>query len=104
MNGMPPEVLDQPDLVSMVLPTLRADYELAETYPGPLPGRLRCPVTAYLSVSDPYVDKQEMLNWKEATTGEFAMRVFHGDHFYLKGDRPDVLNAIREDLSPARNY
>jgi len=27
------------------------------------------------------------------------VRVFRGDHFYLKGVRPDVLNAIREDLA-----
>ncbi|HEX6519052.1 MAG TPA: alpha/beta fold hydrolase [Streptosporangiaceae bacterium] len=99
LNGMPPEVLDEPDLIDMLLPVLRADYQLAETY-RPLPGgQLRCPVTAYLSTSDPEVDEQEMLRWKEVTTGEFAMRVFRGDHFYLKGDRPDVLNAVREDLS-----
>jgi surfactin synthase thioesterase subunit len=102
LNGIPPEILDEPDLIGMVLPVLRADYQLAETY-WPLPGgQLRCPVTAYLGTSDPDVDEQEMLRWKEVTTGEFAMRVFRGDHFYLKGDRPDVLNAVREDLSLAR--
>ncbi|MBV9446594.1 MAG: thioesterase [Streptosporangiaceae bacterium] len=102
LNGMPPEVLDEPELISMLLPVLRADYQLAETY-RPLPGRqLRCPVTAYLSTSDPEVSEQEMLRWKQVTTGEFAMRIFRGDHFYLKGDRPDVLNAVREDLSLAR--
>jgi surfactin synthase thioesterase subunit len=99
LGGMPPEVLNEPDLISALLPALRADYELAETY-EPLPGgRLGCPVIAYLGTSDPDVEYTQMLDWQQVTTGEFTMRVFHGGHFYLKGARPDVLHAVREDLS-----
>lgn len=98
LNGIPPEVLSEPELLSMLLPALRADYELAETY-QPLPGdRLGCPVVAYMSTCDPEVDYTDMLAWRQATTGEFTMRVFSGDHFYLKAGRPDVLSAVREDL------
>jgi medium-chain acyl-[acyl-carrier-protein] hydrolase len=101
LNGIPPEILREPELLSTLLPALRADYELAETY-QPLPGgRLGCPVVAYVSTSDPEVQYPEMLAWSKVTTGEFSVRVFSGDHFYLKGGRPDVLNAIREDLSRA---
>jgi medium-chain acyl-[acyl-carrier-protein] hydrolase len=101
LGGMPPEVLNEPELVTMLLPALRADYELAETY-QPLPGHdLACPVVAYLGASDPETDYQGVLCWREVTTGEFTMRVFRGDHFYLKGGRPDILNAVREDLHQA---
>jgi len=99
LGGIPPEVLNEPDLLSMLAATLRADYELSETY-QPLPaGRLDCPVVAYLSTSDPEVEYTQMLAWRGVTTGEFSVRVFHGDHFYLKAGRPDVLNAVREDLT-----
>jgi surfactin synthase thioesterase subunit len=99
LNGIPPEVLSEPDLLSMLLPTLRADYELAETY-RPLAGdRLDCPVVAYMGTSDPEVQYPEMLAWREVTTSGFSVRAFRGDHFYLKGGQPDVLNAIREDLA-----
>lgn len=103
LGGMPPEVLSEPDLISALLPALRADYELTETY-KPLPGggRLDCPVIAYLGTSDPDVEYTQMLEWQQVTTGEFTMRVFHGGHFYLKGARPDVLHAVREDLSQHR--
>jgi surfactin synthase thioesterase subunit len=103
LNGIPPEVLGEPELLDMLLPALRADFELAETY-QPLPGgRLACPVVAYLSTADPEVDDAGVLRWREVTTGEFAMRVFRGDHFYLKGGRPDVLTAVRDDLRPERS-
>jgi len=99
LNGIPPEVLNEPELLSMLMPTLRADYELSETY-QPLPGgRLDCRVIAYISTSDPVAQYTEMLAWRKVTTSEFSVRVFRGDHFYLKGGRPDVLNAVREDVT-----
>ena len=102
LNGIPPEVLREPELLSMLLPALRADFELAETY-QPLPGGgLGCPVAAYLGTSDPEVTPAGVLDWQQVTTAEFSVRVFRGDHFYLKGDRPDVLSAVREDLHRSR--
>ena len=98
LGGIPPEVLREPGLLDMMLPALRADFELAETY-RPLPGdRLDCPVVAYLGADDPEVDYDSVLRWREVTTGEFSVRVFRGGHFYLKGGRPDVLNAVRDDV------
>jgi medium-chain acyl-[acyl-carrier-protein] hydrolase len=98
LNGIPQEVLNESDLISMLLPALRADFELAETY-RPLPGgRLDCPVACYLGTSDPETNHDDVLAWRQVTTGKFTMRAFPGDHFYLKGGRPDVLNAVREDL------
>jgi len=98
LNGIPPEVLGEPELLELLLPTLRADFELAETY-RPLPGsRLECPVVGYLSTDDPEVDYDGVLRWSEVTTGEFSVRIFRGDHFYLRAGRPDVLNAVRDDL------
>lgn len=98
LNGTPPEVLDQRGLVELFLPGLRADFELNECY-RPLAGpRLSCPVSALLGDADPEVDPAEMDAWREATSGAFTIRVFDGDHFYLKGPRPEVLDAVREDI------
>lgn len=104
LNGTPPEILGQPDLLALFLPALRADFELSETY-RPLPGaRLRCPVAAYTGVDDPQADPSGLLRWHEETTGEFTMRLFAGDHFYLKGGRADVLTAVRQDLQRAAEH
>jgi medium-chain acyl-[acyl-carrier-protein] hydrolase len=98
MGGMPQEVLDEPDLLSLILPVLRADFELVETY-EPLPGgRLGCPVSAYLGTADPLAQQAEVSAWREETTGPFTFRLFPGDHFYLRGYRTDVLRAVRQDM------
>ncbi|MFC4534170.1 thioesterase II family protein [Sphaerisporangium dianthi] len=101
LNGTPSEVMDQRGLLEVFLPTLRADFTLNERY-SPLPGpRLTCPISALLGDADPEVDPDEIAAWRDATDGGFTQRVFAGDHFYLKGPRPDVLDAVQEDLDRA---
>ncbi|MFC6082821.1 thioesterase II family protein [Sphaerisporangium aureirubrum] len=101
LNGTPTEVLDQPGLLDVFLPTLRADFTLNEHY-TPLPGPdLTCPISALLGDADPEVDPDEIAAWHDTTKGGFTLRVFPGDHFYLKGPRPEVLDAIQEDLDRA---
>jgi surfactin synthase thioesterase subunit len=91
-------MLHHPQLLRMLLPALRADFQLSETYRPALGRVLECPVAAYLGTADPEVDHAELLAWHERTSGEFTLRAFAGDHFYLKGGRPDVLSAVRQDL------
>jgi surfactin synthase thioesterase subunit len=98
LNGTPAEVLDQPGLRRLFLPSLRADFELNERY-QPLPGPpLTCPVSAMTGDHDPEVTVAEMAAWRSTTAGGFTLRVFRGDHFYLKGAPAEVLAAIRADL------
>lgn len=101
LNGTPPEVMDQPELLRMLLPAMRSDFELNEIYqhlPGP---RLTCPVAAYMGADDPEVTPAELLRWSELTSATFTLRIFSGDHFYLRDGRRDVLDAVRRDLGSA---
>ena len=102
LNGTPPEVLSQPQLLQLLLPTLRADFELNETYQPASGPPLGCPLTAYMGLDDPEVNPPELLAWHTETSAEFTLRTFPGDHFYLRAGRPDVLSAIRQDLSRAQ--
>lgn len=99
LNGTPSEVMGQRSLLEVFLPSLRADFELNESY-TPLPGtRPGCPISALLGDADPEVDPDEITSWADATSGGFTLRVFGGDHFFLKGPRPEVLAAVQEDLN-----
>lgn len=98
LNGTPPEVLADPELIKVFLPCLRADFELIETY-EPAPGpRLACPVSAFCGDKDPEVNASELAAWSRVTSGEFRSRMFDGDHFYLQGANEELLMRIREDL------
>lgn len=102
MNGTPSRVLREPELLRMFMPALRADFEINETY-VPRPGAgLSCPVLAMVGDADPEADLDEMAAWRSTTTGPFTLRVFRGDHFYLKGTPEPVLRALRTELLQLR--
>jgi surfactin synthase thioesterase subunit len=85
----------------MGLPSIRTDYPAAETYtwtPGP---KLTSPIFTFVGDSDPKVSLDEAQAWSEHTTGEFSMRVFAGDHFYLDKYVPDVITAISAHIDQA---
>jgi medium-chain acyl-[acyl-carrier-protein] hydrolase len=102
LDGTPPEVASDRELLRAFLPAMRADFELNETY-VPLPqGCLSVAVMALAGDRDPLVEPADMAAWGELTTGRFALRVFDGNHFYLRGGRPDVLQAVREAILSGR--
>lgn len=101
LNGTPPQVLEQPGLVRLLLPGLRADFEANENYTWQPGAALHCPISAYMGAEDPAVDRDELLAWHAETSGEFTLRVFPGDHFYLADGRPDVLSAVAQDVARA---
>jgi surfactin synthase thioesterase subunit len=62
-------VLEHPEMRELLLPTLRADVILHESY-SPAPGRqLSVPVTALHGRNDDLVGAGQLAEWQEATTG-----------------------------------
>ena len=98
LNGTPPEVLDHPELMKLLVPLLRADFELCQTYvyqPGP---PLTCPLFVFGGVDDGEVNQEELEGWRPYTTGAFSLRMLPGDHFFIRTARSQLLRMISEDL------
>ncbi|MFG3207860.1 thioesterase II family protein [Streptomyces sp. NPDC048192] len=98
LSGTEAQVLGDPDIMRMVLPSLRADYRAAETYrhtPGP---PLSCPLTVLTGDDDPGVTPDEARAWAEHSAGPFELKVFTGGHFYLEEQAPAVLSTLRARL------
>lgn len=95
LGGTDMSLLDDEDVLSMVLPSIRADYTAAETYayrPNP---PLSCPIIALTGDADPKVTLDEADAWREHTSAEFELVVYPGAHFYLNEQVPDILRRIR---------
>lgn len=84
LGGTPPEVLNDAGLMRSLLPVLRADYEVLETYrpSGDAPA-LSCPLTACAGVDDQEVGPEGLAQWRSRSTGRFTENWFPGGHFYL---------------------
>ncbi|WFE65087.1 alpha/beta fold hydrolase [Micromonospora sp. WMMD714] len=100
LGGTTDETLAHPELRTALLPTLRADYRLVETYRPTLGAPLSVPVTAITGDDDPEAHVPEVADWRRRTTGEFHLRVLPGHHFYLIDRQAEVLDHLREAFGP----
>ena len=99
LNGTPPEVLEHPELMEILLPMLRADFELDDTY-RPLPGpALDCPIKVYGGRDDPEVDSHDLDAWTELTTAPTTVTYLPGTHFFINEQRDLLLKMIGDELN-----
>ncbi|WP_035851364.1 thioesterase II family protein [Kitasatospora azatica] len=99
MGGTPEEVLAEPGLLALVLPTLRDDFAVVESFHRPDGPLLDCPVTVLGGEQDS-VSTEELHRWSAATSGDTSVRTFPGGHFFLTGPAaPDVLKTVSADLT-----
>ncbi len=97
-QGISEDVLAEPELLELILPILRADFQLTSTYVYKDDRPLTCPVTAFAGADDQVVTRAEVEGWREHTAGKFTLRIFHGDHMFLKTERGALLEAIAGKL------
>src|SRR5437867_174236 len=93
-GGVPRIVLEQADLRASVVPALRADLALTETYTYRSAAPLSCPISAYAGAADPIVTPERLAQWREQTCAEFSCRLFDGQHFYLNRARDTLLADV----------
>ncbi|GAA0297585.1 alpha/beta fold hydrolase [Streptomyces polychromogenes] len=98
LSGTDRVLLDNPEVLEMVLPALRADYRAVGRYVWGGGGPLAAPVTALIGDADPVVAVAETPAWEAHTTGGFALEVFPGGHFYLNDQMGRVAAAVTEGL------
>ncbi len=102
-NGTPDEVLENQELRGLILPVLRADFEVCATYVYQPEDPLPCPIGAFGGLRDSSVSRQDLEAWKSHTTAQCTVRMFPGDHFYINTDRSLTLWAISQELNRVVN-
>ena len=99
LEGTSPEVLASRELVQLLLPALRADFEVCETYRHPHEAALPVPITVLGGMRDPSVSVKEMRAWQDLTSAGFEPMFFPGGHFYLHVLRDEVIAMLLTRLS-----
>ena len=99
LNGTPEEVLQHTELMRLLIPVLRADFAVNETYVYTEEEPLDIGISAFGGLGDLEVTREELAAWKEHTRGRFRQRMLPGDHFFIHGNREMVLEALARDLT-----
>lgn len=101
MNGTPKEILENPEYLELFLPSLRADFQLCETYTYHKGEPLRAPLTAFGGKQDPEVTEEMLKAWKMHTAACFKLVSFSGDHFFIHREEEAVVRQIRKIIKGA---
>ena len=98
LSGFREGPVQEAAFLSLLLPTLRADFRLCETYEyaagAPLPSRL-----TVLTGADEDVSPLDLALWRELHTGPFRIRVIDGDRDFVVTQRRQVAEVVRAGLA-----
>ena len=98
LGGTAPSVLENMELMQLVLPTLRSDLQLIETYVAAQPSSLNCPVVAFGGLRDFEIGRHELEAWRPISNGDFRFHMIEGDHFFINGERERLISLAVSEL------
>jgi surfactin synthase thioesterase subunit len=92
-------LMENRELSALVLPSLRADFEICQTYEPSFHAPISVPISAFGGTRDPSVNQDEIAAWKPFTTRKFALHMIEGDHFFLNAAANEVQRIVRDELA-----
>jgi medium-chain acyl-[acyl-carrier-protein] hydrolase len=98
-EGTPPEVFANAELLQLMLPVVRADFALVETYCQQAEPPLQIPITAFGGLSDGHFGREDIGAWSAQTTADFKLHMLEGSHFFFHTARPLLLRLITAELA-----
>ena len=99
LNGTPEEVLQHEELMRLLIPILRSDFAVNETYEFKEEEPFDFGISAFGGLGDEDVTREDVEAWQVHTRGRFRMRMLPGDHFFINGSKDLVLESVSRDLA-----
>jgi medium-chain acyl-[acyl-carrier-protein] hydrolase len=98
LDGTPEAILQNAELMKLLMPILRADFAICETYIYSIKKQLQCPISIFGGLEDKKSSYENLIAWRELTNNEHRLRLFPGNHFFIQSVQPLVLSAILQDI------
>ncbi len=99
LGGTPAKFFELDDLVDLMLPMLRADFSVWETYEYKEESPLLLPITVFGGSYDSEATEADFDAWKLHTRSDFALHLFNGGHFYFREDASPLLHLLADILA-----
>ena len=99
LNGTPEEALNNEELLQLMLPTIRADFAICETYQYEKRTPLPTPLTVFGGKEDSEVSPSQLAEWDQYTSEKFQQLNYDGGHFFLHQYEGDIIQTIEKQLS-----
>ncbi len=97
LNGTPKEFFESPEIQNVLLPLLRADLEIIDTYEYVAEAPLGCAINVYAGEQDTHAPPESLVTWELQTSAKCTLQTFSGDHFFIQSQKIEFLRSLRED-------
>jgi surfactin synthase thioesterase subunit len=101
-NSVPAVLWEDPELRALLLPALRSDLRLMESYAYEPGEPLDSPITAFVGTADRMVDPRVVDPWRQLTRGNFRLELVDGPHLFLQTARAHIVAEISSELGRLR--
>jgi medium-chain acyl-[acyl-carrier-protein] hydrolase len=98
-NSIPPAILAEPELLDLLLPIVRADFKMIESYHYHEDAPFDCSLRVFGGTQDEWAHPHELSAWQTQTRRPLGVQLFAGGHFYLQDVLPQLLAAVAKDLA-----
>ncbi|MBB3112263.1 surfactin synthase thioesterase subunit [Paenibacillus phyllosphaerae] len=88
-----------PELRELLLPALRADFEMDETYIPASRDSIHASITAMYATEDSFVSQEDVARWQACTSGEFELFEVNGEHMYITHNSHQAKTIIQGTLA-----
>ncbi|MEH7463809.1 thioesterase domain-containing protein [Bacillus thuringiensis] len=99
LTGYTHDAFNIPELRELLLPTLRADFEMDEKYISTLNVGIKAPITAMFATNDSFVSKEDVCLWEKCTSNQFNITQVTGEHMYITNTPEQPMEIIKNTLT-----
>lgn len=92
------DALEDPEMRELLLPSLRADVEMHESYVPTSDTPLPAPIVSVRGTTDALVTTEHALEWEAATSSAFRFVEIEGGHMYLTDNVAGVVRVLRDTV------
>ncbi|MCP4219507.1 MAG: thioesterase [bacterium] len=98
LGGTPKEFFEYPELLDVLMPMLRSDFKIAETYERVKDQKPFGYDISVLLGKKEEVTPEQMVGWREVTRGVCSVHYFEGDHFFINEQPGRVVKVVNNTL------
>jgi acyl transferase domain-containing protein/surfactin synthase thioesterase subunit len=92
------QLLSDPELRRLMLPVIRAEFQMATNYKFVREPPLEIPITCFAAKGDPYVSRKHALGWGRFTNSRLQVHIREGAHFAVVDDMAFIHGVINQEL------
>ena len=100
-GGLPAEILSRPEWLELLMPIVRDDLRICQSYRTSAQPPLPCPLHVFGGRNDPLAPPDTLAAWAIHSAQPQPVRLFAGDHFLFREPDPELVVEVAQIVDDA---